>query len=255
MNSQPPGNPRISFIVATRNAGGTLQACIDSIRNQMFRDWELIVVDGASSDTTVEILRRNAASIAYWHSRPDGGIYDAWNQALQHARGSYVCFIGADDALHAPDSLQRMVDAIGAGEFDLVTARGLLIRPGVAKPYAFGGAWDYRKVARRMTICHPGTLHRRALFDRFGRFDTGYRIGADYDFLLRLPPDLRSLHLDFPVVDVADGGLSRSRRLAMLRERFRAQAHCRRVGRLRAAFNFADKLWRLPVARLLRIPN
>src|SRR5690606_30403835 len=111
------------------------------------------------------------------------------------------------------------------------------------------------KVARRMTICHPGALHRRDLFVRFGKFDKTYRISADYDFLLRLPSNLQTLHLNLVIADIGDGGISRDRRWPMLYERFRAQAGCPRVGRARAAVNFVDKLWRIPVARLLGIPN
>ncbi|HWU71600.1 MAG TPA: hypothetical protein VN017_09645, partial [Pseudoxanthomonas sp.] len=119
----------------------------------------------------------------------------------------------------------------------------------------FGQPWSYRKVARRMTICHPGALHNRNLFTRFGMFDTSYRIAADYEFLLRLPADSRTLHLNKIIVDVADGGISRSHRWKMLAERYKAQAQCPRIGRLRAAINYADKLWRIPVAHLLGIPN
>ncbi len=104
-----------------------------------------------------------------------------------------------------------------------------------------------------MTICHPGALHRRDLFQRFGSFDTSYRIGADYDYLLRLPSDIRSLHLDILLADIADDGISRNRRWLMLSERYRAQANCPRIGRVRAALNYVDKCWRIPVGKILGI--
>lgn len=247
--------PRLSIIVATFNAARHIQHCLDSIDAQEFSARELIVVDGGSSDGTVDILRRRSARIHYWHSRPDMGIYDAWNQALQHARGEYVAFLGVDDALHAPDTLMRVFDAIGDREFDLVTGRGHLIGHNGTLLHEFGRPWDYRRVARKMTICHPGSLHRRELFTRFGLFDTSYRITADYDFLLRLPPDLRTLHIDAPLADIADGGISRDRRWQMLRERHRAQARCPRAGPVRATLNLADKLWRVPVGKVLGIPT
>jgi glycosyltransferase involved in cell wall biosynthesis len=249
------GYPRVSVVVATYNAASFLQRCIASLREQTFHDWELIVIDGSSTDGTVDVIRRNSEAIAYWQSRPDRGIYDAWNQALLHANGEYVCFLGADDTWHTADTLQQLFDAIGKRDFDLVTGCGYLIRAGAVAPYKFGGAWDYRKITRRMTICHPGALHRRNLFERYGPFDASFVIGADYDFLLRLPADARVLHTGIPLVDVADGGISRDRRWTMLRERFRAQARCPRVGHARAAFHYVDKLWRIPVARMLGIPN
>ena len=247
--------PRLSIIIATYNAAHTLERCLQSTFTQTFDDWELLVVDGASTDSTVAVIEAHADRIAYWHSRRDAGIYDAWNQAIARARGEYVCFLGADDAWHAPLSLQTAFHAIGEHEYDLVTASGFLIDQNGHDVDVFGKPWNYRAVMRRITICHPGALHRRDLFQRFGVFDTSYRISADYDFLLRLPAVIRTLHVDVPLVDVADGGISRDRRWLMLRERFRAQANCSHVGRTRAVLNYLDKLWRIPVARTFGIRN
>ncbi len=247
-------NPRISIVIATWNAAKTLAHCLDSVVDQRFDGWELLIADGASTDGTQAIIERHVKRIAWSRSGPDNGIYDAWNRALDHARGEYVCFLGADDALHSPDTLSGLIAAIGNGGYDLVTGRGRLIVAN-GKSHEFGNPWSHRKLMRRMTICHPGALHHRDLFQRFGKFDTSYRICADYDFLLRLPADLRTLHVDRVVADIADGGISRDRRWLMLRERYRAQANCPRVGRARAALNYIDKLWRIPVAWALGIPN
>lgn len=247
--------PRLSIVVATFNAARVLPACIASIRAQTFGAWELLVVDGGSSDGTVDIIGQHSNIIRYWHSHRDQGIYDAWNQALDCCKGEYVAFLGADDVWHEPDTLAHVFSRIGNGQFDLVTGRGVLIGNDGVPAGEFGLGWDYRKVARRMTVCHPGALHRRDLFSRFGKFDISYRISADYEFLLRLPADVRSLYIPSTLVDVADGGISRTRRWLMLRERYRAQANCARVGRVRAALNYVDKLWRIPVAKVLGIQN
>jgi glycosyltransferase involved in cell wall biosynthesis len=247
--------PRLSIVVATYNAVQTLERCLQSIFGQTFRDWELLIVDGASADGTVDVIHRHSNRIRYWRSQPDAGIYDAWNHAIATASGEFICFLGADDTWHTPDTLQRVFDSIGDRPFDFVSGRGRLVDCNGMFIEEFGHAWDYRKVARRMTVCHPGALHRRDLFERFGVFDTSYRISADYEFLLRLPSSLRTLFIDHPLVDVADGGVSRERRWLMLRERYRAQAHCPRVGQTRAALNYMDKLWRIPVAKALGIRN
>jgi glycosyltransferase involved in cell wall biosynthesis len=247
--------PRISIIVATWNAANTFERCLRSVVEQSFTDWELLVVDGASTDGTVELITEHRERISWWQSKKDNGIYDAWNQALGHARGEYVTFLGADDTWHAPDTLTKAFDAIGNNHYDLVTGRGALVDTLGLRYHEFGNAWSYKGVMRRMTICHPGALHRRDLFIRFGTFDTSYFISADYDFILRLPANIRVLHLSTVLADIADGGISRSRRWLMLREFYRAQASCPRIGMLRAAFNLIDKVWRIPVARVLGIPN
>ena len=248
-------NPRVSIIIATFNAAETLEECIDSIVGQSFPAWEIIVFDNVSTDGTQEILASRETHIAHWQSAPDSGIYDAWNRALAHARGEYVLFLGADDSLHSPGTLERVFDEIGSQEFDLVTGRGELVSENGVGYHVFGKPWDFRAVMRRITICHPGALHRRTLFEDYGQFDTSYRICADYDFLLRLPSDTRALFIDSALTRVRDSGVSRNRRLKTLRESFRAQASCPRIGRVRAAFNFLDKAWRIPVAKLFGIPN
>lgn len=247
--------PRLSIIVATRNAVRTFERCVLSITGQAFTDWELLVADGASTDGTIELIRDAKSQITWWQSQKDGGIYEAWNKALANACGEYVAFLGADDAWHARSTLQSIFDHIGICEYDLITGRGILVDRSGRRYHEFGNAWNYHKLMRRITICHPGALHRRDLFQRFGTFDTNYRISADYDFLLRLPVNLRSLHLNATLVDVADDGISRGRRWLMLRESYRAQANCSRIGHMRAAFNYVDKLWRIPVAKALGIPN
>jgi glycosyltransferase involved in cell wall biosynthesis len=248
-------NPRLSIIVATWQASSTLERCLRSIIDQDFTEWELLIADGASTDGTVDLIREHERNIAWWQSRKDRGIYDAWNHALEKARGEYVTFLGADDAWHTRTTLSQIFGAIGEVEYDLVTGRGALVDRLGVQYYVTGGGWDYKKVMRRMTICHPGSLFQRDLFRRFGNFDISYRISGDYDFILRLPADLRTLHLGLTLVDLADSGISRSRRWLMLRERYRAQVNCPRVGRWRAALNYADKLWRIPVAKVLGIPN
>ena len=108
----PP--PRITVIIAVRNGAATLQRALDSVFEQTYADTELIVMDGASTDATPAIVERNAARIGYWVSEPDTGIYDAWNKALGHVTGDWICFLGADDRLHAPDVLERVAAALVA---------------------------------------------------------------------------------------------------------------------------------------------
>ena len=248
-------SPRLSIVLATWNAAHTLVRCIDSIVEQEFTDWELLIADGASTDGTVELLQENKSRISWWQSKKDSGIYDAWNQALVHARGEYVCFLGADDAWADKGVLARLFTAIGTRQFDLVTSHGLIYDSMTGKGFTFGSAWDYRRIGRRMIVCHPGMLHRRSLFERYGLFDTQYRIAGDLDFLLRLPSDVRSLHVNGTSVLIENSGISRSNVLARMQEQREVLRHCARYGPVRAYLAWADKLWRYPIARLLNIPH
>ncbi len=102
-----PDQVAVSIIISVFNGRATLQQCIDSIRQQTLANKELIVIDGGSQDGTVDLLRANAEWISYWESEPDRGIYHAWNKALAHAHGEWICFLGADDFLWDPTVLER----------------------------------------------------------------------------------------------------------------------------------------------------
>jgi len=247
-NSMNP--PTVSIIVATFNAEATLERCLKSIFAQTSPHWELLVVDGGSSDRTVEIISANVDRIAYWHSKPDAGIYDAWNQALGQARGDYVCFLGADDALMDDGSLQVLLDAAQESQCDLISAKGLLVDERLRPCGVIGAPWDYRGLRRRMRICHPGAVFRRELFRTFGNFDSRYRIVADYDWLLRLPESTTSRFVDRIVTMVGHAGVSRKQVWRRLRERRQAHARCRRIGPALSYVYWLDKLLRMPIARL-----
>ncbi len=100
--------PFISIIIAVLNAEKTLRQSIGSISKQTYSNWELIVIDGGSTDGTINILNNNSKSIAYWESKPDKGIYHPWNKALSHANGDWIYFLGDDDFLCENDVLDRI---------------------------------------------------------------------------------------------------------------------------------------------------
>lgn len=247
--------PKLSIIVATWNAARTLERCLNSIIRQSFKDWELLIADGGSTDGTVELIRGNSQHIAWWVSEKDSGIYDAWNKAIPQATGEYVCFLGADDAWIDNDALSQIFTAIEGNHYDLITARGLVLDPASGKQSLFGSPWNYRRIGRRMIVCHPGMLHRRELFLEYGLFDTRYRITGDLDFLLRLPENTTSLHVNLPLVLVDGSGVSRRSVMARLREQRTALKGCDRYGPIRAYLVWLDKLWRYPIARLFNIPH
>lgn len=254
-DSNGEATPRLSIVIATWQVASTFERCLDSIIEQDFKDWELLIADGNSTDGTVDLIRKYEPHIAWWQSKDDGGIYDAWNQALRQARGEYVCFLGADDAWSESGSLTRLFEAAEGREYDLITSRGLFFDSSNGKSFLFGSAFDYGRIGRRMIVCHPGLLHRRSLFLTHGFFDTRYRIAGDLDFLLRLPEDLNALHVDTKSVIVEAAGISRRNVLARLREQREILTRCERYGPVRAYIAWIDKLIRFPFARLLNISH
>ncbi len=225
--------PLISIIVAVRQAGDSLQRCIDSVTGQTYPKKELIIMDGGSTDGTLEILQANTNRISYWKSEPDRGIYHAWNKALDQAKGEWVCFLGADDYFWSHDVLQRIVPYLVAAEprVRVVYGRVALVNEQGELLEMIGRPWKRvrRRFLQEMVIPHQGVFHHRDLF-RQGGFDESFCIAGDYELLLR---ELRKGEAGF-VEDVVVagwqiGGVSSApaRRIEVLQEIARARRKLR----------------------------
>jgi|SRR5665647_1061263 len=188
MNS-PSNSPLISVIVAVYNGKATLQQCLDSVVQQTYGNIELIVIDGGSSDGTVDLLNVNSQQITYWSSEPDRGIYNAWNKALEQAKGDWICFLGADDFFWDMRVLERMAAQLVLIPPDIRVAYGqiMLLNNDGVKVYLVGQPWEQVKTRFKQVMCipHPAVMHRRSLFEQHGNFDESFRIAGDYEFLLR----------------------------------------------------------------------
>ncbi|MEW5991533.1 MAG: glycosyltransferase family 2 protein [Chloroflexota bacterium] len=202
----------IAVVIATRNAALTLDACLRSVLEQRGADYQVVVVDGASTDGTVALLERYGPWLSYWWSEPDQGLYDAWNKAIACATAEWILFIGADDRLHGDDALARMAPALSASRERHRVVYGLLdlLGPSGQVVTTIGLPWSDAKAGLREGIMlpHPATFHHRSLFDIHGPFDIRYRIAGDYEFLLRELLNHDALFVPERVTDMASGGMS-----------------------------------------------
>ncbi len=217
-------DPFISIIVSVLNGAKTLERCIDSVSGQTYARKQLIVMDGGSTDSTVELIKANEGKITYWESARDRGIYHAWNKALKQATGEWIHFLGADDYFWSHDVLERMSVHLKSaapkvrvvyGRVALVNDRGHLLEI-VGQPWESVG----RRFLQYPVVPHQGVFHHRDLFSH-GGFDEAFSIAGDYELLLR---ELRQGEAWFvPHIVVAGrqlGGVSSSplRTLTVLRE-------------------------------------
>lgn len=226
----PLSQPLISVVISVFNGAETLQHCIDSVSCQTYAGKELIVIDGGSTDGTLEILQQNESRLAFWVSEPDRGIYHAWNKGLVRARGEWVCFLGADDYLWTLNVLERVAQALNHayppvrvvyGQVTVVNRQGEELS-------RTGEDWQSakRKFEQIMCIPHTGLMHHRSLFDGYGGFDESFRIAGDYEMLLRELRVGQALFVpDLVVAGMRHGGVSSnpSGSLTLLREFRRAQ--------------------------------
>jgi len=213
MNNIRPG--LISVIVAVFNAVDTLQQCIDSVARQTYANIELIIIDGGSKDGTVDLLMANSEQINYWISEPDSGIYNAWNKGLSRAKGEWICFLGADDYFWDAQVLDRMASKLATIPTDIRVAYGqiMLLNNDGGKLYPIGEPWNEVKERFKQVMCipHPGLMHRRSLFEQHGNFDESFRIGGDYELLLRELKTAEAIFVpDIIMIGMRQGGLSSS---------------------------------------------
>jgi glycosyltransferase involved in cell wall biosynthesis len=221
---------RISIIVAVFNGGKTLQQCIDSVVQQTYTNIELIVIDGGSKDLTLDVIDANKKLFSYWISESDKGVYNAWNKGLLQAKGEWLCFLGADDYFLDAQVLERMAAELAMIPPEIRVAYGqvMLLNNNGEKLYPIGEPWREVKERFKQVMCipHPGLMHRRSLFEQRGNFDESFRIGGDYELLLR---ELKSSEAVFIpgiiTVGMRQGGLSSSPENAIesMRDARRAQ--------------------------------
>lgn len=201
--------PIVTIITAVYNRADKIEQCISSVVNQTYDNLEYVVIDGGSTDGTVEIIKKYADKIAYWCSEPDNGIYDAWNKGLRHATGDYINFIGSDDAICSIDTIENII-AYLSDDIDVLAGNVMRVR----ERDTFEFVQDNEHVKNRDTykgkcIVTQGTFVKRSICNKY-KFDASYKVAADYKFFLQYYHD-KSVNIKF-IDDVvqyfSDGGVS-----------------------------------------------
>lgn len=200
-----------SIIVPTFNAAATLHACLDSVVRQTWDDFELILVDGESTDRTLEIANSCAADLdsrLVVHCGPDQGAYDAMNRGIGMARGQWLLFLGADDILYETETLARVAAFLDDHEHSDLIHGDVIMRSTGSR---HGGAFDLDRLLFETNICHQAIFYRRELFAGIGPYNLRYRLWADWDFNIRCfsNPALVTRYMDIIVAKYNDAsGLS-----------------------------------------------
>jgi glycosyltransferase involved in cell wall biosynthesis len=176
--------PKFSIITVCFNAEQSIGKTIDSLATQTFRNFEYIVIDGASKDGTLDVVYRHLNFLATIISEKDQGIYDAMNKGIARAQGEILYFLNADDCFESDSVLQKIADAFAAnGEPELLWGNVIYQYPESSKHRSFRHITPDNLVF--LDLNHQATFARRSLFKQVGSFDLRFRLNADYDFLLR----------------------------------------------------------------------
>lgn len=224
---------KISVITAVYNRRETIADAVRSLQAQTYEDFEHIVADGASTDGTLDVLYRLADRRTDIVSEPDHGIYDALNKAIARARGDVVGVLHSDDVFAGTEILAHVaqgftdsdVDAV-YGDLQYVSSRhaGRVIR------HWRSGDYTPARLKRGWMPPHPALFVRKGVIERWGAYDTSYRIAADYDAILRWfgSGQLKAAYVPEVFVRMKAGGASNKSLRAILRksaEDYRALKH------------------------------
>ncbi len=231
-------NPKISIITSTYNSGKTLKDTIDSILNQTYHNIEYIIVDGKSSDDTVEIIKSSATkfkekNISFkWISEPDTGIYNAWNKALKRVSGDWIVFIGSDDYFINEKVFEQTVPTLKKvikNNKRFVYGKIEHVNQQKQKIEESGKPWEEQKnrFTYTMNIGHSGSFQHMSLFEEHGGFNETFKIVGDYEFLLReyKNPKNDAFFLNKLLIVMREGGVSASlkNRLILVKENQKAR--------------------------------
>lgn len=229
-------HPKFSIITVTYNAEAVVEDTIQSIVTQTYKNVEYILIDGASTDHTLEIARRYPIHTLV--SEPDKGLYDAMNKGMRLATGDYICFLNAGDCLHEDDTLHLMVHALMEaqsahpeitlpdvlyGETEIVDSEEHFVR---MRRLSAPEHLTWKSFRQGMLVCHQAFFVRRDLAEPY---DLHYRFSADFDWCIRIMK--KSQHLfntHLTLIDYLQEGLTTQNHRASLRERYHIM--CRHYG-------------------------
>ncbi len=217
--------PFFSIITINLNNASGLEKTITSVLNQQFTDREFIIIDGASTDGSIQVLKKYESQLTYWVSEKDSGIYNAMNKGIDKSYGNYILFLNSGDCLYDNNVLQKIYNLRPSEQLvygDMIIAENDgKTRKGIM-PDSLNEIHLYKD-----TLWHPVTFIQSGVFKEFGNYNEEYRLAGDYEFFLRLILKYRCTYRHIPlVVSVFDNsGMSSNpqNRKLLMDERLKAQ--------------------------------
>jgi glycosyltransferase involved in cell wall biosynthesis len=208
------GRPLFTVVTVVFNGANDLKRTIQSVLQQSFTDFEYILIDGGSSDGTLDILQSHEQEISLWISEPDRGVYDAFNKAVRLGTGEWTVFLGAGDVFHDPRVLEHVAEATRTvdasteliyGKVSIIDSKNKPMKT-LNRPWGqMRGRW---LGGRPVFPHHQGVFHRRNLLTTKEPFDIRYRIAADSKLIYASVQRVQPFFSDVIVASVALGGIS-----------------------------------------------
>jgi glycosyltransferase involved in cell wall biosynthesis len=205
--------PIITIITVSYNSAATISDTIDSVLSQTYQDIEYIIIDGASSDGTIEIIRSYGSKISRFITEPDRGIYDAINKGIAISTGDIVGIVNSDDVFYDRQVIGKVAESFMENDIDAVYGDAIFVSPEntlrIVRYYS-SGAFHPGRFRFGFMPAHPSFYVKRAFFEKLGLYKTDYKIAADFELLLRFlyVNRIRTKYIEMPFVSMRMGGRS-----------------------------------------------
>ena len=198
-----------SIIIPTYNSGNTIVNALNSIYSQSFTQLEIIIIDGLSTDNTIEVVKTFAAkdNRIKWISEKDSGVYDAMNKGVDLADGQWLYFLGSDDTLYDTNVLHKVYNIINSDQDHFEILYGNVMSRALGTSY--DGEFSRKKILEK-NICHQAIFYKNTVFKEVGYYNVKYKIAADYEFNMRcfFNNRLKIKYADLIIAHYFDAGLS-----------------------------------------------
>jgi len=201
----------ITIIVTSYNAGIHIQRCLDSISQQTFTNYEIVIIDALSADDTLDIIKANAEKDTRirFYSEEDSGIYDAMNKGINKALGKWIVFLGSDDRFFSAGTLQNLCNLLESSKAGVIYGNVKIIgkTPWANDGDIYDGMFTVEKLFYK-NICHQAIFYRREIFSKIGNYNTAYKISADWDLNHRCYAYTEMQYTDEIIAFFLAGGVS-----------------------------------------------
>lgn len=237
---------KVTVVTPVYNGALTIERCIKSVLAQDYQLVEHVVIDGGSTDGTIDILQKYGVRHV---SEKDSGIYHAMNKGICLAEGDCIHILNADDFYISNSVVSEVVEFMKAGNFDFVHA--YINQVTEKRNLRVGGDFGINKLKNSMKVAHPSCFIKRSVYDTYGNYSQGFKIAADYDFILRVWDRVSIGFLNKTIVEMDGNGLSNASAIKSYKNSLAVHlAHNYSI--LYALNNFIFQLFRHYISRIVR---